>query len=678
MSKLRTHLPPNNSAELFESKKLLEAVFNTSSLALHVLKSVRNEAGQIIDFDIILTNAASERIAGRQVTGMRMLEGWPNTKQIGLYDKFVQAVETGEPLDFEQYYEGDGVRSWFRWLASRLGDGLYVTIEDISERKIYEEKLTNAISHLQSTLDAVPALIALLEPVQSEGQPEDFVITSANIALGKFSNTHVDDLIGRKIKDVYPEIYGGELMKKYLEVLSSGVPLSVDYYYPELKRWFSIVVNRQVNERGLVVVALDITERKKAEGEQRQVEILTTLDKLKTEFFNNISHEFRTPITLLLGPVQDLLNSRAVPTVHHSKLEMVERNALRLQKLVNSLLDFARIESGRVDVVFQPTDICEFTTLLASNFRSAIERGGLEFNVKCEKAEPVYINRAMWEKIVFNLLSNALKFTLKGKIEVQIKSNIKHVQLVVCDTGVGISSDNFQKIFERFVRVENVRARTFEGSGIGLALVKELVEMHGGTIKVKSKIGRGSEFIVTIPKGKRHLPPKMIHELNDQLQELATGNSFSKEAIGWLSETPRQYEPQRRKKKSILVVDDNADLRDYINGILKSQYSITQASNGAKAKDYLEKGLQPDLILSDIMMPEMNGYDLLRFVRTSSAFSTIPFIFLTAKASEEDRIIGIENGVDSYLIKPFSAKELLATVRSRLGQSTRISAIVGE
>ncbi|HYC85641.1 MAG TPA: ATP-binding protein, partial [Chryseosolibacter sp.] len=549
--------------------------------------------------------------------------------------------------------------------------GLYVTIEDISQRKLYEEKLTNAINHLQSTFDAVPALIALLDPVKQEGQPEDFVISSANDALAKFSNIGVADLIGKTIREVYPEVDGGELMKKYADVLSSGTPLSIDYYYQEKKRWFSIVVNRQANTQGLILVAIDITERKKSESEQRQIEILTTLDKLKTEFFNNISHEFRTPITLLLGPVKDLLNTRSIPAIHHSKLEMVERNALRLQKLVDSLLDFARIESGRFDVVFQPTDICEFTALLASNFRSAVEKAGLEFIVKCEKTEPVYLNRPMWEKIVFNLLSNALKFTFKGKIEIVIKSNIKHVQVLVCDTGVGVSRDNYGKIFERFVRVENVTARTFEGSGIGLALVKELVEMHGGTIKVKSEVGSGSEFIVTLPKGKRHLPPKAIHELNDQIQNLTTGDSFSTEAIGWLSETPRQHPSRKPEKKSILLVDDNADLRDYINGILKFQYQVVQVSNGAKAKECLVKGFQPDLILSDIMMPEMNGYELFHFLRSSSSFSTIPFIFLTAKASEEDRVEGIERGVDSYLVKPFSAKELLATVKSRLRGSTQ-------
>lgn len=668
MSEPNTPHTHNESKELSESKKLLEAVFNTSSLALHVLKSVRDGAGKIIDFDIILTNSTSARMAGRQVTGMRMLEGWPHTKEIGLYDKFILCVETGQSVDFEQYYEGDGVRSWFRWLASKLDDGIYVTIEDISERKIYEEKLTNAANHLKSTLDSVPALIALLEPVSSEGQAEDFIISSANKALGEFSNTEVADLIGKRVKDLYPEIYGGELMKKYLEVLSSGTPLSIDYYYREFKRWFSIIVNRQVNQRGLVVVAIDITERKKAESEQRQFEILTTLDKLKIEFFNNISHEFRTPITLLLGPVQDLLNSRAIPLVHHTKLEMVERNALRLQKLVNSLLDFARIESGRLDVIFQPTDICEFTTLLASNFRSAIERAGLEFIVKCEKTEPIYLNRSMWEKIVFNLLSNALKFTFKGKIEIQIKSNIKHVQLLVCDSGVGIAADNFTKIFERFVRIENVKARTFEGSGIGLALVKELVEMHGGTIKVKSKVGSGSEFIVTLPKGKRHLSSKMIHELNDQIHELATGDSFSREALGWLPGAEQYQSQPRKKKRSVLLVDDNADLRDYITGILKFQYIVTQVSNGGKAKECLENGFRPDLILSDIMMPEMNGFEFLNYVKASPSLSDTPFIFLTAKSSEEERIVGIERGVDSYLVKPFSAKELLAIVQSRIGR----------
>lgn len=647
------------------NSNLLETVFNTSTLALHVLKSMRNEQGRIVDFDVILTNTISEKMAGRKVTGMRMLEGWPHTKEIGLFDKFVTAVDTGVAAEYEQFYEADGVRAWFRWLATRLDDGLYVTIEDISEQKRYEESLKLVVNNLQSTFDGVPALIALLEPAGDH--ISDFIISSANKALADFLNQHLNDLVGKRISEVYPEVFSGDLMKRYQDVLASGNPSTIDYYFKPSRKWLSIVISRQANAKGLVAVAIDVTSTKRNEEEHRRVEVLTQLDKVKTDFFNNVSHEFRTPITLIQGPVEDLLEDRSIAGRYRPKLEMIHRNVLRLQKQVNALLDFSWIESGKSDVVFQPTNLCEYTTNLASSFRSAIERANLQFVVECEPTEPVYVNRIMWEKIVFNLLSNALKFTLKGSIKVQIKSNIKNVQLLVCDTGVGIPTENHEKIFDRFVRLENTYARTFEGSGIGLALVKELVEIHHGKIKVKSKPGHGSEFVITLPKGKRHLSPKKIHEFSAGNIDLTISDSFVNEANGWISKPTSLRTPRNAEKKNkILLVDDNTDLRDYINGILKYDFDVTQASNGGKAASCLDSGFMPDLILSDIMMPEVNGYEFLSFVKRSPLLRNIPFIFLTAKASENERVEGITKGVDSYLVKPFSAKELLAIVHAQL------------
>lgn len=654
------------------TQSLLATVFNTSTLALHVLKCVRDESGNVVDFDVVLTNAMSDKMAGRKVCGMRMLQGWPLTKDIGLFDLFVTCVDSGKSVDYVQYYEGDGVRAWFRWVANKLDDGLYVTIEDVSSQKRHEEVILQTANRLRSALDGVPAIIALLDAKFDEDKnPNDFVITAANEATAKFTGYSVKDLEGKTFLELYPQVFAGQLRENYFKVLRTGEPLDFEFLYPATNRWLSIVVTRQIDREGIVLAILDITEKKRIAEEERKVHVLTSVDKLKSEFFSNISHEFRTPLALMLGPLEEVMNVKALPRHHVQKLDMVRRNALRLLKNVNALLDFSKMEAGHFETIFHPTDIAEFTTLLVSNFRSSIEKAGLKFKLKVESTESIYVNRDMWEKIVFNLLSNALKFTLNGSIEILLKSKKNCVQLHVCDSGVGISSENLTKIFDRFVRIENSKGRAYEGSGIGLALVRELVTIHGGSVKVKSKLNVGSEFIVTIPKGKKHLSSKMIHEFNDTNYHSNLLETFNEEVKGWTTGELRRsgfstISGQSQGCGLILLVDDNADLREYIKSIVSRHFTVVDAANGLKAKGLLENGLQPDLILADVMMPEMNGYELLKFVKSGEATSRMPVVLLTARATEEDRVIGIERGAADYLVKPFSAKELLAVVKARI------------
>ncbi|HEY0654265.1 MAG TPA: ATP-binding protein [Chryseosolibacter sp.] len=670
-----TKISENNSLAAVQDKRqssLLDVVFNTSTLALHVLQSVRDESGSIIDFQVILANATSEKMAGRKVDGMLMLEGWPHTKEIGLFDKFIDVVESNAHVDYEQEYNADGVRAYFRWLATKLDDGIYVTIEDITERKQNENALSETLNKLQSTFNGVPAIISLVSATQLPDSSTSFIVSSANQAMADFSGCAVPDLIGKELTELYPEVFHGALAEKFKQVLNDGSPFTTELFYPGKERWLSLIITRQTDGNGLVAAALDITEKKAADEKQRQIQVLKSLNEIRIEFFNNISHEFRTPLTLLLGPIEEILTTKSIPKLQLNKLEMAHRNALRLQKLVNSLLDFARIEAGRFDTVYQPTNICDFTAALASNFRSIIERAGLKFTVKCEGEQSLYINRNMWEKIVFNLLSNAFKFTFSGSIEIKIKENKKHVCLHVCDTGVGIESKNISKIFERFVRIENVKARTFEGSGIGLALVKELVTIHGGTLKVKSKHGSGSEFIVSLPKGKKHLPGHMVYEFNDSQYDSKLADSYTDELTGWIPKLSKRFNSAKSKTllPVVLLVDDNSDLRQYITDILKFEFTVVEASNGKVAIDLLNDGLKAELILADVMMPEVNGYQLLQFVRSNNALQHIPFIFLSAKASEQDRIAGIRSGANHYIIKPFASEELRAIVKSKICSST--------
>jgi signal transduction histidine kinase len=259
-------------------------------------------------------------------------------------------------------------------------------------------------------------------------------------------------------------------------------------------------------------VATAVANARAYEEERERAASLAELDRAKTAFFSNVSHEFRTPLTLLLGPLEECLTRAAESSwPMRDSLDVAHRNALRLLKLVNSLLEFSRIEAGRVQAVYEATDLSAYTAELASSFRSAVERAGIELVVDCEPLPgPVFVDRDMWEKIVLNLLSNAFKFTFEGQITVTLQSRDGSAQLVVRDTGTGIPSSEIPKLFERFYRVPNVRGRTYEGTGIGLALVKELVKFHDGLIEVESAEGVGSSFIVRLPFGSSHLPAEHV------------------------------------------------------------------------------------------------------------------------------------------------------------------------
>ena len=283
-------------------------------------------------------------------------------------------------------------------------------------------------------------------------------------------------------------------------------------------------------------IAASITNANAYEQERKRAEELAELDRAKTTFFSNVSHELRTPLTLILGPIEDALTNQSPPSP--KSLEMLHRNALRLLKLVNGLLDFVRIEVGKQNATFEPTDISAFTAQLASVFRSAVERAGLQLIVDCPPLpEPVYVDREMWEKIILNLLSNALKSTFEGEIRVTVQSAGDQVQISVADTGTGISENDLPNLFQRFRRIDGARRRSHEGSGIGLALVQELVEMHGGSIHVRSKVDVGTEFTLTLPFGRAHLSRGRV--VSDGVAESSLQGStvaYVQEAMGWLGD----------------------------------------------------------------------------------------------------------------------------------------------
>jgi signal transduction histidine kinase/DNA-binding response OmpR family regulator len=406
------------------------------------------------------------------------------------------------------------------------------------------------------------------------------------------------------------------------------------------------------------------------EEAQARADALAELDRAKTAFFSNVSHEFRTPLTLLLGPTEQAISERR--TLTDAELAAVHRNGQRLLKLVNTLLDFSRIEAGRVEAVYEPTDLSALTADLASAFRSAVERAGLQLEVECPPLpEPVYVDRDMWEKVVLNLLSNAFKFTFTGSIRTAIHWERSHVVLTVSDTGVGIPAEHLPHVFDRFSRVERSRARTHEGSGIGLALVRELVLMHGGTIDVDSVVDQGTTFTVSIPTGTAHLDPARIGVDRAAASTAVGATAFVQEALRWLPSGDADSEPAEMlplDHARVLVADDNADMRDYIARILRERWSVEVVADGTAALAAARRE-RPDVIVSDVMMPGLDGFQLLQALRADDRLRSVPVILLSARAGQEAEVSGLQSGADDYLVKPFSARELVARVQTQVFRS---------
>lgn len=463
-------------------------------------------------------------------------------------------------------------------------------------------------------------------------------------------------------------------------------------------------------------IAAALTNAQAYADERQRAETLVTLDRAKTTFFSNVSHEFRTPLALILGPLEEL--QAQAQGADREQLDMMQRNAQRLLKLVNTLLDFSRIEAGRLQAHYEPLDLATFTEELASVFRAAIEQAGLRFHIDCEPlAQPVYVDGELWEKIVFNLLSNAFKYTLDGEIRISLRALAEAVELRVEDTGIGIPQADLPQIFARFHRVENAQGRTMEGSGIGLALVQELTKLHGGSVRAESECAVGSVFSVTIPFGSAHLPADRIGREAQRPRDIGRASRpFVEEALHWqpssrpavverpqlangqaldsawvealtvdISVAPEVASVYRQvaheslpaepagasrgaaadQPPTILLADDNVDMRDYVTRLLVPRYTVIAVADGIEAFD-AAIARQPDLIITDVMMPRRDGFGLLKQLRAHPHTAAVPVIMLSARAGQEARIEGLQAGADDYLMKPFSARELLARVESAL------------
>jgi signal transduction histidine kinase/DNA-binding NarL/FixJ family response regulator len=590
--------------------------------------------------------------------------------------------------------------------------GVLVTVTETSERVLGERRLNTLRQlgdrsfHCENIGDTITTVLEVLS-----GNKHDIPF-SLWYSYDASENAYVlDGSTGIDVRNSAPsteKIVAVANENPLVAIPTSGVfqrpVVSTDQPWPEIAQYCCVCpLSRRDQSEGFGVLLLGVSPRLRydfqyhnffkllsdqvitaltnadsREQERRRVEALAEIDRAKTAFFSNISHEFRTPLTLMLGPLEELLDQgEKLSYVQIENAKTAHRNAMRLLRLVNTLLDFSKIEAGKLEATFRPADIVTFTQDIVSNFRSLIERSGLSLQLEADPiTDKVYVDHGMWERIVSNLLSNAFKYTLRGSISVELKQRDQHLSLTVRDTGIGIPENELPRMFERFHRVSGTTGRSFEGTGIGLSLVSELAKIHHGTVSVESKLGEGTAFTVTIPTGYRHLPPERIsHDSRDHL-----ASSITESLVSEASVITNDAEVQGNTFKdhelaySVLVVDDNADMLNYLERILGRIYRVTTATNGRQALEKITS-TRPDLILSDIMMPVMDGVELLKTIKANPLTAQIPVVLLSARAGEESRIEGYEVGADDYLTKPFSTRELLARVKAQVSISKKRSHI---
>ena len=431
--------------------------------------------------------------------------------------------------------------------------------------------------------------------------------------------------------------------------------------------------------------------QRKAFQDRKESEKLQELNRLKTNFFTNISHEFRTPLTLILGQAKQILENSEEGKINE-RVKVIFRNGTKLKKLTNQILDLSQIEAGQMKLRASSQNIVPVINSIVSSFQSLAEIKNISLEVQAQREKiSLYFDRDKLEKIIGNLLSNALKFTPEGgnvNVKIQIDSNSKasgsstkaknnFITIIVTDTGIGISKEQINKIFNRFYQVNSETSNEYEGTGIGLSLAKELIELHKGEISVESTKGEGTTFKILLLLGNEHLLPNQIVKLNSN-----GDNEIDESVISFSSILQTEFKKDgtfdfdyistgKNVKPELLIIEDNSDVRNYIKDILRNNYKITEASNGKKGLDKSFEDI-PDLIISDIMMPELDGMELCRKLKTDNRTSHIPIILLTAKSASTDKIEGLEIGADDYIMKPFEASELQARIKNLLEQRKRI------
>jgi signal transduction histidine kinase/CheY-like chemotaxis protein len=418
------------------------------------------------------------------------------------------------------------------------------------------------------------------------------------------------------------------------------------------------------------------------EQQRQRADALAELDRAKTAFLTNVSHEFRTPLTLLLGPLEDALSDVGSQTVLAERLRMARRNAGRLLRLVDSLLQFSRVEAGRATTELVCTDVGALTSQIASSFTELCERAGLELVLDCRRAL-ADVDQDMWETIMLNVISNAVKYTLSGSITVTVHSGDNpsgedaghagarrgragrsgQVLVSVRDTGVGISQADLKRLGERFFRADTARGRSVGGTGIGLSLVRGLVELQQGSMQISSELDRGTTVAITLPKSLAATP--IDHAVADLLD-----NPYVVEADQWVEPLPLETASADDDRKLVLIADDNADMRAHIDRVLSVHWRTVLVADGVAALRATYE-LRPDAIVTDVMMPKLDGFDFVAAIRRDTELAATPIVMLSARAGNEAVSEGYAGGADDYLPKPFRSRELIERVAARLSAAGR-------
>ncbi|MGA9378186.1 MAG: response regulator [Phormidium sp.] len=517
--------------------------------------------------------------------------------------------------------------------------------------------------------------------ISSSQLPQSLVPIAANPVLQRLIETQqpvvIDDL------ESLPEMQGFDLPLRSSARALMMVPLICDGQLigsitlreaSAVRKWQQLEIDLALAVAAQAAIA--VQHSRLYQKTRQQAERLLELDRQKTEFFQNISHEFRTPLTLMMGPLESAVAQKS--DLPQQQAVIALRNTRRLLRLVNQLLDIQRIDAGKMQASFRPCDVVVMVGQIVESFRPYCDKKGLRLVTEFHSSPKVYLDPERFDKVIYNLLSNAMKFTDNGgAIAIKVEPAGDHVRLQIKDTGIGIRTEQIPHLFERFRQAEGSVNRSYEGSGLGLALVKELVELHGGQISVESIYGAGSTFTVWLQTGTAHLPLDQVLEVPTQVQvnraavELADLEVFEASENLENSREPEigEISPVAASTSSaptILVVDDNRDLRAYVSGMLRtSGFQVLIARHGAEGLS-LTTERHPDLIVTDLMMPILSGLDMIRRIRDLPEVKATPIILLTAKVDEDTRIEGTEQGADIYLAKPFNDRELLAAVRNLL------------
>jgi GAF domain-containing protein/class 3 adenylate cyclase len=540
-----------------------------------------------------------------------------------------------------------------------------------------EDEFVQCVGLHDANQEQQPSLPQSQAPIEGNPVLKQLLDTQAPVViddLAEHSEMNVTDLPLRspaRALLVVPLLYNGKIIGS-ISLRQTRQP----------RQWDSAEVG--LAQAVAAQAAIAVQQSRLYQTMRQQAEQLLELDQQKTEFFQNVSHEFRTPLTLTIGPLESAVAQEQGLSYDQSVIAL--RNSRRLLRLVNQLLDLQRLDAGRMQPKFRPCNLLEFVTQVVDSFGAFCEKKQIDLLTKLENCPPIYLDLEKFDKVLYNLLSNAIKFTSTGgKIEVTLRPEGDHCLMQVKDTGMGIRPDQIPHLFDRFRQADGSASRSHEGSGLGLSLVKELVEMHGGKVTVESTYGEGATFSIWLQVGTTHLPAEQVIEIpaevehsranveladvETDLQQLADDSvptvlpvmPLATPSGTGASDTPEPTQPSK-----ILVVDDNADMRGYVSHVLQRMgHEIITARNGAEGFQAVQTH-RPHLIITDLMMPMVSGLEMIGMIRQDEALRGTPIILLTAKADEDTRLEGAEKGADAYLSKPFNNRELLAEVRNLL------------